>query len=118
MSIKTERVAEDIKRYVGSIIKNDLKDPRISEMCSVTRVELSNDLRYSKIYISVYGDNDIKDKTLLGLKNAAGFIRKELSKKLDLRYIPEISFVLDDSIENGIRISKIIEELKVKKDDY
>ncbi|MDI6602443.1 MAG: 30S ribosome-binding factor RbfA [Thermoanaerobacteraceae bacterium] len=115
MSIKNEKVAEEIKRDLGLIIKNDLKDPRISEICSITRVELSNDLRYSKIYISIYGNDDVKANTLQGLKNATGYIRKELSKRLKLRYIPEINFVLDESIENGIRISKIIDELREKE---
>ncbi len=115
MGVKNERVAEEVKRYVGSIIKNELKDPRISEICSVTRVELSNDLRYAKIYISIYGNDEIKSNTLSGLKNATGFVRRELSKKIKIRYIPEINFVLDESIENGIRISKMIEELKGSK---
>ncbi len=115
MGLKNERVAEDLKRHIGSIIVNELKDPRISDICSVTHVELSKDFKYAKVYISIYGNDDVKTGTLSGLKNAVGFIKKSLSKKMKIKYIPEITFVLDESIENGIRISKMIEELKEKE---
>ncbi|TZE83311.1 30S ribosome-binding factor RbfA [Calorimonas adulescens] len=117
MSIKNERVAEEIKRDIGIIIKNELKDPRISELCSITKVKLSNDFSYSKIFVSVYGDEVVKTNTLQGLKNASGYIRRELSKRLKIKHVPEINFILDDSIESGIRISKIIDELKEKEND-
>ncbi|KRQ86992.1 Ribosome-binding factor A [Caloramator mitchellensis] len=116
MSIsRTSRLNEEVKRIVGDIIQNELKDPRIPMLTSVTGVEVTKDLRYAKVFISVFGKDDEKQKCLEGLKSAAGFIRKEIGKKIKARYTPEVLFELDKSIEYGMHITKVLQEMK--KDD-
>lgn len=105
------RISEEVKKEVSDIIMNDLKDPRISGMISVTKAVVTKDMRYAKIYISVLNDGEEKKNILQGLKNAAGFIRKEVGQRISLRYTPEIIFELDNSIEYGIKISKILKEI-------
>ncbi len=112
---RISRISEEVKKVVSGIISNELKDPRISPMTSVTHVEVTRDLRYAKIYISVLGDDNEKKDTLEGLENAKGFIRREIGNSINLRYVPEPLFSLDDSIEQGIYMSKLID--KVNRED-
>lgn len=112
---RIKRISEEIKRVVAELLQKGVKDPRIDPMTSVTKVEVTNDLSYVNIYISVLGDKEDKKETLKGLESAKGFIRKEISKRIDLRYSPEPIFHLDEAIEHGIYISKLIE--KVNKED-
>ena len=109
------RISEEVKRIVSGIIRNELKDPRISEFTSVVSVEVTSDLRYAKIYVSVLGNEEERMSTIKGLNSAAGFIRRELGKNIDLRYSPEVVFELDRSIEHGVYISKLLDEV-MKKD--
>jgi len=109
---RIRRVAEQIKKDVSQIIRTELKDPRISGITSVTGVEVSKDLRYASIYVSIYGDNDEQATTLKILEKASGFVRTEISRRIRLRYVPEISFYLDNSIEYGNHIENIIKSLK------
>jgi len=109
---RNERIAEEIKKVISQIINNDLKDPRIDGLISVTKVEVTRDLRHATVFISFYGDKAKRDTTFEVIQNAKGFIRYELASKLRIKYIPEISFKLDESIEYGIRINKLLEELK------
>lgn len=91
---------------------NELKDPRISKLTSITHVETTGDLRYANIYVSTFGkDSDNHDETIEALNNAKGFIRKELGKHLKLRYTPEPIFKSDDSIKQGVYMSKLIENV-------
>lgn len=115
MGFRLNRLAEEIKREVTDIIRCSLKDPRVSPLTSITGVEISRDLRHAKIYVSIYGSEEEQTKTLEGLKSANGFIRSELGKRLSLRYIPEISFILDTSIEHGVKISQIISRITEEK---
>lgn len=108
------RISEEIKRVVSSIIRNDLKDPRISSMTSITKVDVTRDLRYAKIYFAVLGSNTEKQNTLKGLESGKGFIRKGIGEKINLRYTPEPLFFLDESIEQGIYISKLINKVTSK----
>ncbi len=108
---RSDRVSEEIKKSVSDIINNNLKDPRVNCLLSVTKVELTKDMRYAKIFISVYGDENTKSRAFEGMKNAEGFIRKELGSRIRLRYTPEICFKYDDSIEYGIHINKLLEEV-------
>lgn len=118
MSIKRlGRISEEIKRIVSNAIMTELKDPRISPMTSVTEVEVTRDLRYAKIYISVLGDESNKEETLKGLESGKGFIRKEIGENLNLRYTPEPLFYLDKSIEHGFKISKLLNEIKDSNDN-
>lgn len=109
---RNERIAEEIKKSVSQIINNDLKDPRINGLISVTKVEVTKDLRYAKIFISLYGDNIEKDNVFSAIENATGYIRRELAGMIRMKYIPEISFEMDKSIEYGIHIHKLIEKVK------
>ncbi len=112
---RSERVAEEIKKELSMIIRDEVKDPRISEMLSIVKVDASRDLSHAKIYVSVLGSDEEKEETIDGLESANGFIRRELGKVLQLRHVPELNFVLDSSIEYSVHISKKIQELHDKK---
>jgi len=107
---KTDRISEEIKREISFIIQNELKDPRLGKMISVTAVDVTRDLRYAKVYVSVLGDENDKKDAASGLKSASGFIRREIGRRIQLRYTPEIIFELDDSIERGVYINKLIND--------
>ncbi len=107
---RTDRISEEMKKEVSTIIQNELKDPRLPKMISVTAAEVTRDLRYAKIFISVLGDESDKKNAIQGLKSAAGFIRREIGQRLKLRYTPEILFELDNSIERGVYLNKLINE--------
>lgn len=105
------RINDEIKREVSEILRAGLKDPRVGVMTSVLKVETTNDLKYCKLYVSVLGDDKQKAEAMEGLKKASGFIRKELAMKINLRNTPELKFILDDSLEYSIRMSKLIDEV-------
>lgn len=109
-SIKNTRINGEVQRELSVIIR-ELKDPRIGIMTSVTDVEVTPDLKFATAYISVLGDEQAKADTLAGLKSAAGFIRRELARTVNLRNTPEIKFVIDESIEYGMKMSKLIDDL-------
>lgn len=111
---RIDRISEEVKRIVSEIIRNDLNDPRISPLCSVIAAEVTPDLRYAKVFISVLGSEEVKHNTMRGLKSAAGFIRRELGKNIELRYSPEVVFELDNSIEHGAYINKLLKTVKEK----
>ncbi len=113
---RTNRISEEIRKIVSNIIMYELKDPRISKLTSVTYVETTNDLRYTNIYISVYDTEDNQNKTIEGLNKAKGYIRKELGKKLNLRYTPEPIIKLDESIKKGVYMNKLIKEVNKDTD--
>ena len=110
-SIKNTRINGEVQKELSNIIRNEIKDPRIGMMTSVTAAEVAPDLKTCKVYISVFGDDEAKKETIRGLKSAEGFIRTQLAKKINLRNTPEIFFVLDQSIEYGVRMSKLIDEV-------
>lgn len=112
---RLNRISEEVRRVLSELIYNGLKDPRINKMTTVTKVEVTRDLSFANIYISVLGNEKDKEETLVGLNNAKGFIRSEIAKRIDLRYTPEPIFHLDESIEHGIHLSKLIDE--VNKDN-
>lgn len=109
-SIKNTRINGEVQRELSNIIRN-LKDPRVGIMTTVTAVEVAPDLKTCKAYISVLGDEEAKADTMAGLKSAAGFIRRELARTVNLRNTPEIRFIMDESIEYGMKMSKIIDDL-------
>lgn len=109
-SIKNTRINGEVQRELSTIIR-ELKDPRVGIMTSVTAVEVTPDLKFCKAYISVLGDEQAKADTLAGLKSAAGFIRRELARTVNLRNTPEIKFIIDESIEYGMKMSKLIDEV-------
>ena len=110
-SHRTDRIDEEVKRELGAVIR-ELKDPRISGVVSVVAVNVTKDLSYAKAYISVLGTEKQQSDTILGIKSAAGFIRKEIGHRLNLRHTPQFSFILDNSIKHGAHINDIISSLK------
>ena len=114
-SIKNIRINEEVLRALTNIIRNNVKDPRVDPMrTSVTDVEVAPDLKTCKIFISILGDDDQKKNTMTGLKSSCGFIRHELAEKVNLRNTPELTFIEDDSIEYGVRMSKLIDEVTAR----
>lgn len=109
---RVRRVAEQIKKDISRIISSEIKDPRVAGLTSVTEVQLSRDLRYASVYVSIFGSEEEKEETLQTLIRAAGFIRSEVGKLIRLRYTPEINFYLDNSIEYGAHIDSVIRSLK------
>jgi ribosome-binding factor A len=93
------------------MLRTELKDPRISKLSTITEVEVSRDLRYAKLFVSVYGSEEEQSQTLSGLQSAVGFIRSELGKRIRLRFFPELTFCLDPSIGQGIRLTSIIRQV-------
>ena len=108
---RIDRINGEVMRELAQIIR-ELKDSRIPLMTSVVSVSVTNDLRYAKAYISVMGDETKQKKAMDGLKSAAGYIRRELGKRVDLRYTPELIFELDKSIEHGSHIDKLLKNIK------
>jgi ribosome-binding factor A len=108
---RVRRVAEQIKKDISIIISSEIKDPRVVSLTSVTDVELSRDLRYASVYVSIYGSDFDKNETLQTLIRASGFIRSEIGKRIKLRYTPEINFFLDNSMEYGAHIDKVLKLL-------
>lgn len=111
-SHKGQRVNGEVQRELSRIIRMEIKDPRINPMTSVTDVVVTPDLKYCKAYISVLGDEDSAQETLKGLNSASGYIRRELARTINLRNTPELSFVLDNSIEYGNYMAKRIDDVR------
>ncbi|MCI9053010.1 MAG: 30S ribosome-binding factor RbfA [Lachnospiraceae bacterium] len=110
-SIKNIRINTEVQKELSIILREEIKDPRINSMTSVVSVEVTPDLKYCKVYISVLGDEESQKNTLEGLKSAEGYIRSQLAKTINLRNTPELTFILDQSIEYGINMSKLIDEV-------
>jgi ribosome-binding factor A len=114
---RQEKLGELIAAELSDLLRNRVKDPRVG-FASVTHVEVSGDLRHAKVFVSVMGTEEEKVASMKGLKNAAGYLRHELASRIVLRYMPEITFKLDTSIEEGARIlaliNKVEEEERVK----
>lgn len=110
-SIKNTRINGEVQKELSTIISREIKDPRIHPMTSVVHVEVAPDLKTAKVYISVLGDEESKMSTLKGLKSAASYMRGQLAKSLNLRNTPELIFVIDNSIEYGVHMSRLIEEV-------
>ena len=115
-SIKNTRVNAEVKLELANLIREGIKDPRIHPMTSVTGVEVAPDLKTCRAYISVLGDDEAKKNTIAGLKNAEGYIRRQLAKSINLRNTPEIRFILDESIEYGVTMSKLIDQVTRKEE--
>ena len=110
-SVKNIRINGEVQKALSEIIRSELKDPRVHPMTSVVQVSVTPDLKICKAYISVLADEEQAKDTIRGLKSAEGFIRTQLAKKVNLRNTPQIFFVLDQSIEYGVRMSKLIDEV-------
>jgi ribosome-binding factor A len=108
---RMERLADQIRDDVAEMVAGELKDPRIG-LATVTRVELSADLRHARVLVSVLGDEGVKQETLAGLGSAAGYVRRELSRRLRVRRAPELVFVLDRGPEEQIKVENLLERIK------
>lgn len=107
---RMERIKEEFKRELAAIMR-EIKDPRLSPMTSVVAVEITKDLKYAKVYVSVMGSEDEKNGTLTALKNATGFIKREIGSRLNLRAVPHPTFVIDRSIDYGAHINELIAKI-------
>ena len=110
-SIKNTRINGEVQKELSTIIRNEIKDPRIHPMTSVMAVEVAPDLKTCRAYISVLGEKEAKEATIKGLNSAEGYIRRQLARNLNLRNTPEIRFILDESIEYGVNMSKLIDDV-------
>lgn len=104
------RLRELLKEEISEILQRQMKDPRIG-FVSVTDVELSADIRHAKVFVSIFGDAEAKTRTMEGLASAQGFIRTELARRIRLRRIPEVLFKMDESIERGARVNRLLRQV-------
>lgn len=116
-SVKNTRVNGEVMRVLAEVIRSEIKDPRINPMTSVVAVEVAPDLKTCKAWISVLGNEESQKDTLAGLKSAEGYIRNQLARKINLRNTPEIRFIIDQSIEYGVNMSRMIDEVNRADDD-
>ncbi|MBR3098882.1 MAG: 30S ribosome-binding factor RbfA [Clostridia bacterium] len=112
---RIDRISEEVRRETDAIIREELNDPRIGGTWSVTRAEVTGDLRYAKIYVSVLED-DRREALMEALKNAKGFIRRALGKRMIIRYAPELIFISDKNIEYGVHIAKVLAETGITEE--
>lgn len=110
-SIKNTRINGMVQRQISELIQNGIKDPRIHPMTSVVAAEVTPDLKYCKVYISVLGSEEAGKETIEGLRSAEGYIRSQLAKTINLRNTPELTFILDQSIEYGVHMTRLIDEV-------
>ena len=110
-SIKNTRINTEVQRELSNILRGGIKDPRVAPMTSVVAVEVAPDLKTCKAYISVLGDKNAQEDTITGLQSAEGYIRRELARTINMRNTPEIRFILDQSIEYGVNMTKKINDL-------
>ena len=113
---RIDRISEEVRREVDAIIREELSDPRVDGTYSVTRAEVTGDLRYAKIYVSVLED-DKRDGLMDALKNAKGYIRRALGKRMIIRYSPELIFVSDKNIEYGVHIAKVLADARANESE-
>lgn len=111
------RVGDEMKRVLASVIKTELRDPRIPDLLSITDVVVSKDLSHAKVYFSVLGDEEVKAAAAQALVSAKGFLRREVGQRMKLRVVPEIVFKEDDSIERGFEMDRLIEQVRAQDSD-
>lgn len=105
------RINDEILKEISIIIRSEIKDPRLTPITSVVSVDTTADLKYCKVFVSVLGHEKQKKDSIDALKSSAGFIRKQIAGRINLRNTPELKFILDDSLEHGMKIAKLIEEV-------
>lgn len=116
-SVKNTRINGEVQRVMAEVIRGEIKDPRISPWTSVVAVEVAPDLKSCKAWISVLGDEEARRATLEGLKSAEGFIKRQLARTINLRNTPELTFVMDQSIEYGVNMSRKIDEVMAQDNE-
>jgi ribosome-binding factor A len=111
MTRRTDRINGLLRQEISKLLSHELNDPRLSGVVSITQVETSSDLRRARVYVSVLGDQQVKNTVLSGINSATGFMRRELGGRLTLKYIPELSFVLDESLDEAQHIFNVMDHL-------
>ena len=111
MSRRAERVSELLRRELSMLLATEVHDPRLPALVSITRVGVTDDLRRANVYVSIMGTGDEKKTAMMVLKDAAGFMHRALKPRLDMRYVPELAFQLDESIEAGDRMFRLMDGL-------
>lgn len=112
---RTDRLNSLLKEVISEVIHRQVRNPHVNELLTVTRVDITKDLHYAKVYISVIGTKEDKEKTLQALVSAAGFIAVNASKKVVMRYFPTLTFKLDDGVDKHMRIEELLQEIHMKK---
>ncbi|MDR1759019.1 MAG: 30S ribosome-binding factor RbfA [Fibrobacter sp.] len=115
MSRRMERLGELFREEISKLLQKGLKDPRIG-FATINRVDVTEDLSYAKVYVSVMGSDKEKQSTMIGLRQSASFIRQVLGKGIKIRKVPELQFVLDENLEHAMHIQSILHELREKGD--
>jgi ribosome-binding factor A len=111
MVSRADKVRKALIREVSDLLQKNIKDPRISGLVSVTDIDLSNDCRYAKVFVSVYGSEEERQKTMQALESSTGYIRSEIGKRISMRFTPEIKFKIDDSLERGARVTDLLNKI-------
>lgn len=114
---RVNRLNSLLKEVISEVIKRDVRNPHVAELVTVTRVDITKDLHYAKVWVSVIGSEQQKAETLTALQSAAGFIAVNASKKVVMRYFPELTFKLDDSVEKHMRIESLIQEISKEREE-
>lgn len=112
---RTDRLNSLLKEVISEVIKRDVRNPHVAELVTVTRVQITKDLHYAKVFISVIGSEQQKEETVNALQTAAGFIAVNASHKVTMRYFPELRFKLDDSVDKHMRIEKLLNEISTER---
>lgn len=120
---RVQRIGEELRRVISDIIRSKIKDPRVPEIISVTNVLVTNDLSFAKIFVEIMGTKEEQEAALEGLNSAKGFIKKEISSEVKLRQMPELIFILDETLDINLKMEKLIEEVnhgndKISWDDW
>src|SRR5438876_10119376 len=108
---RVERINELLRDELSELIGRELKDPRLAGLVSITEVETTNDLRHAKVFVSVFGSDDERESSLVALRNAAGFLRREVAQRITMRHMPELDFRLDSSLEHGDHILRLLRQV-------
>lgn len=112
---RTDRLNSNLKEVISEVIRSDVRNPHVNELMTVTRVDITKDLHYAKVYISVIGSETEKQQTIGALNSAAGFIAVNASKKVVMRYFPELTFILDDSVDKHMRIESLLGKISTER---
>lgn len=118
MTRRIERINHLLRETISELLQREVKDPRLGGLVTVTKVGISPDLHYARVFISVLGDEGERDKVVQCLNSASGFFRKELGARLRLRYIPELSFRNDDSLDRGAQVLQLLKQLSQEKEKH
>jgi ribosome-binding factor A len=114
---RSGRINEEMKKELAALVMTDIRDPRLTAMVSITEVEVTKDLSYAKVYVSIFGTEKEKADSLNAIKNASSFLRREIGRRMNLRHTPELVIVLDTTIDRGMHIDDLIRQISTDKDD-